>query len=285
MSMKAIEQALIVAGVLTSMFLLSQTALAESASDSTVAIEGTACEVDSECGALQFCDTSIVFCEEPLNCPDPEDTDCLKMAEKINEKYGTCEPGPINECRDFPENSCLNLSDCDGPAYECHYLESCACWGSAGDGGSAQEECVCSTKDYGTCLLKMETCETASDCTGDFEQYECADTLFSGHCFVKPDGYVGHNQEKYDDTALCLGGLLLNDSVCAPEYAVKPPSEGPITSDPHGGNDQTPKNTGASSEAAAGCTIGSGAGAGGAVLPMLVLLVGWVTRRRFAATH
>jgi len=289
--MKAFELISIVAGVLICVLFLSNSALANGAGDSVLILEGAQCEIDTDCGKLQFCDKSMVHCAGPElpECGGPTDTECIEYAKKAKEKNTGCVPGPINECRNFPENSCLTVSDCDGSAYECHYLENCNCSGSAGDGGSFQEECVCSTNEYGTCLLKMENCETASDCTGDFEGYECVDTLVSGHCFLRPDGFVGYKKGD-DDTALCLGGLLLTDSVCAPEFAVKPPSDvigvpvhgGPAnlppTDDPAEG--KSAQNSGANGATGGGCTMGAGSPASALYLPLLMGLMLLAVRRR-----
>jgi len=310
--MKAFELSVVV-GVL----LFSTSVLAKGKTDPKWLEEGSPCQTDSECGKLQFCDKSIVVCPDVvyLDCNEPTDPECNGEVKRAQEKEGDCVPGPTNECRNFPENSCLSVSDCNGAAYECHYLESCACWGATGPDDWNEEECVCEPDEYGTCLLQLQTCETASDCMGEFEGYECADTLVSRHCFLMPSWYDGHNQEEDDDTALCLGGLQLGFSVCAPESAVKSPGNGngqPTANDVKekrglgAGLDKTPpnysiggathesllndpilsyenpnpKSTNAPVGAAGGCHIGNTASA--AYLPVLLGLMLLVVRRRFA---
>ena len=226
------------------------------------------CETDADCADGQACTTYETTCPTFLCDPDDDDCDTTEPVDCKSGVFGVCEAVSKNP------GQCSTDADCGSEAFECGFTEVCECLGGimGDDGGtdpSEEDNCPCTTLDEGHCQLIESTCDTDADCTGAYEGFACTASPATGVCFVD---------------------LETGEETCTDEKSSKVCM--PSASDwPQGVNFPDNKNTGnnaqeaVSDAASGGCHIGSGGAAGGAVLPMLVLLVGWITRRRLATTH
>jgi|GEM_PF-5232634 hypothetical protein len=225
------------------------------------------CETDADCADGLTCAHYEAFCPTPVVECTPDDDDCEPI-EPVD-----CEQGWLGVCEEVinKPGQCSTDADCDSEAYTCKFAEECDCTDGfivigERDEPTEEENCTCTTSEIGYCQLVEKTCDTDADCTGVYEGFDCVDIRPPGLCFI--DSESGEEWCSEDE----------GSKQCVSTSIAPPPGKNFPDTNNNG------QETGSES-ASGGCTIGHGAGAGGAVLPMLVLLMGWITRRRFTATH